>query len=488
MENILFDNCNMREKYNEGDKCSEYNKYNINLLSDIYKNMTNNHLIGNGSYSNVYICNNFAVKYNLNSMCQFGIDPSIIKETTAVNSLNYPNIIKFNNIIIHKKDVIYTMEYFSYNLQKIIKHELFRDLEHRIRIFKEILYGVYYMHLNGFTHNDLKPQNILVSGNMEKIAICDFGLSKKQNRIVDGHEAYTIWYRAPELIGNKKPPTYATDIWALGCIFYEILFGCPLFKVDNETQTDILMNKIKEFCDNVKCYQNNNYKTNIKTEIIDENEQIKIINEYFEHEDIIIPKEYFDDYDDVCKDSDLIDNYIMSSNEKYIKQIYGNDNTKKLNFCVNLICSMLNFNAEKRPDINSLLKYFDMKIHNKNKFIHPLIMKQHELSEEKINICKVIISRCVEYYKKHNISLIVCGETINCFIVFIHSNNFDDKIWNIDTLNKIMIAISILNMKYYGVGYGSIRNITEEIKHYELIIFVMMHYNINVGIMNIKMK
>ena len=76
----------------------------------------------------------------------------------------------------------------------------------------------------GIIHRDLKPANILV--NKDNFKICDFGFAKlfgqagKMARTFVG----TPIYMSPQVL-NQKQYTSKTDVWSLGVMYYELLFG-----------------------------------------------------------------------------------------------------------------------------------------------------------------------------------------------------------------------------------------------------------------------
>ncbi|KAJ5906473.1 Tetratricopeptide-like helical [Penicillium subrubescens] len=99
----------------------------------------------------------------------------------------------------------------------------------------QVLDGLNMMHRNGFAHRDLKPNNILIESHPPHdwwIKLADFGITK---RVEEGRgQTTTITgtprYFAPEIWGfSKRENAYASDIWALGEIIFEVLTKKPAF-------------------------------------------------------------------------------------------------------------------------------------------------------------------------------------------------------------------------------------------------------------------
>ena len=86
--------------------------------------------------------------------------------------------------------------------------------------------GLMYIHALDICHRDIKPQNLLVNRNNQKLVICDFGSAKK---LIKGEAniAYICsrCYRAPELIFGCTSYTTMIDIWSAGCVLLELLTG-----------------------------------------------------------------------------------------------------------------------------------------------------------------------------------------------------------------------------------------------------------------------
>lgn len=107
----------------------------------------------------------------------------------------------------------------------------------------QILDALKYIHSKGIIHRDLKPENILLDDGW-KIQITDFGtakmLRKDDGKYVDDGKAKsfvgTAEYVSPELL-NEKSVGKPCDVWALGCIIYQMIAGRPPFKATNEYLT-----------------------------------------------------------------------------------------------------------------------------------------------------------------------------------------------------------------------------------------------------------
>lgn len=120
----------------------------------------------------------------------------------------------------------------------------------------QILDSIEYMHSRGIIHRDLKPENVLLD-DQGHVKITDFGTAKildltnkapfgqvsVSNDPLDGAETDravsfvgTAEYVSPELLTDKNA-CKASDLWAFGCIIYQLLAGRPPFKAVNEYQT-----------------------------------------------------------------------------------------------------------------------------------------------------------------------------------------------------------------------------------------------------------
>jgi len=150
----------------------------------------------------------------------------LLKEPRLQAALNHPNIVRVLAAEKEKDVFFMVMEYVKgKSLEKILEKEKILDWEKAVDIIKQIAYGVDHAHKNKIIHRDLRPSNILISEE-GTVKITDFGTSAWLNS--SPYAPTRIGsppYMAPEQFLGKA--SYPSDIYSIGCIFYEMLVGRP---------------------------------------------------------------------------------------------------------------------------------------------------------------------------------------------------------------------------------------------------------------------
>ena len=105
----------------------------------------------------------------------------------------------------------------------------FLEEEHVMRWFVDVLLALHYLHSHGIVHRDVKASNVFLDGAAQSdapagVVLGDFGIA----HVVDAeaHEATvsgTPQYMAPELLQSGNVHSFQSDVWALGCVLYEML-------------------------------------------------------------------------------------------------------------------------------------------------------------------------------------------------------------------------------------------------------------------------
>ncbi|KAF1321106.1 Cmgc/mapk protein kinase, partial [Globisporangium splendens] len=135
-----------------------------------------------------------------------------------------PNVMDFHDIYI-------VTDLMESDLERIISSSQPLSDAHFQYFLYQILRGMKFIHSGNVLHRDLKPSNLLVNSNCD-LSICDFGLARgvemAHNEDLTEY-VVTRWYRAPELLADCQNYNDAVDMWAIGCIFAEMLRRRPFF-------------------------------------------------------------------------------------------------------------------------------------------------------------------------------------------------------------------------------------------------------------------
>lgn len=154
---------------------------------------------------------------------------NLIQEIELLKKLQHKYIVKMEDFCWDAQNIYIIMELCEVSLSSFIKRRQ-RLSESTCRIFTRMLAdAVMYLRTNNVSHFDLKPQNLLLtrpnSSSTYILKICDFGFAQhlgldEENETVKGSPLYM----APEIILKHKYDPRA-DLWSIGVILYECLFG-----------------------------------------------------------------------------------------------------------------------------------------------------------------------------------------------------------------------------------------------------------------------
>ena len=192
-------------------------------------------LIGKGSFGSIYKVKNlvdkktYAVKKLQVSRHTRDDNKATLCEIHILYHSNCPFILGFKNCFYDLNDVYIVTAYcrkkdLLYKINDLKKNSSHFTESQIWNMFLQMCYGIYYLHANNVIHRDLKTANIFLDNTNEYIIqIGDFGVSKVLNNSdTTGTQIGTPLYLSPELLGKHKYGK-KTDIWALGCILYELI-------------------------------------------------------------------------------------------------------------------------------------------------------------------------------------------------------------------------------------------------------------------------
>eukprot|EP00127_Corallochytrium_limacisporum_P007414 Clim_evm17s251 gene=Clim_evmTU17s251 len=246
--------------------------------------------IGEGTYGVVYKARRkdfdngkvYALKKIKGTAFADGLSSSACREISLLRELNHENIVCIVDVFLNPVDrhVWLLFDYAEHDLFLMVQHH--RDLSAKMgekiylpeRMIKSLLWqvlnGIHYLHSNWVLHRDLKPANILVVGKgmgEGTVKVADLGMARCfQNPLKPLADVdpvvVTIWYRAPELLLGARHYTKAVDIWAIGCIFAELITTKPIFhglQVDSQQSKNPFQRDQLEKIFNVMGFPNENY-------------------------------------------------------------------------------------------------------------------------------------------------------------------------------------------------------------------------------------
>ena len=198
--------------------------------------------LGEGSFSEVYkvkSCKNqnfYAIK-KLKKRYRSVEEVNRLPEITALRALQgNPNIIKLEEVLYDSQHncLALVLELMDMNLYEFIQK---RQLDEKccLLLIYQLLKALCIMHKKNLFHRDIKPENCMVNADTLELKLADFGSTRMTSDSGPFTEYIaTRWYRAPECILTSGSYGPAVDIWAVGCILFEILTKVPLFPGNNQ--------------------------------------------------------------------------------------------------------------------------------------------------------------------------------------------------------------------------------------------------------------
>jgi serine/threonine protein kinase len=130
-------------------------------------------------------------------------------------------------------EICVVTEFASGELFKILQDDQFLPESTVANVALHLCRALRFLHSRRVIHRDMKPQNILVCSN-GIVKLCDFGFATAlaSDNVVLTSIKGTPLYMAPELV-QEQPYTHRVDLWSLGVILYELLYGKPPFYTNN---------------------------------------------------------------------------------------------------------------------------------------------------------------------------------------------------------------------------------------------------------------
>jgi len=170
------------------------------------------------------------------------------REARSVAQLSHPNIITVYELGEDGDQLFMAMELLDgIDLKQALAQRRL-SLDEKVDVIDQMLQGLAFAHAHGIVHRDLKPANVHLlpaPKDRVKVKIMDFGLAKVSGSDMTstGTVMGTPHYMSPEQVRGHKADA-RSDIFAVGCVFYELLTGRKPF--DAESMHAVLFKVIQE--------------------------------------------------------------------------------------------------------------------------------------------------------------------------------------------------------------------------------------------------
>ncbi|KAH0791143.1 CAMK family protein kinase [Histomonas meleagridis] len=168
----------------------------------------------------------------------------IFNTVQMIHNLSHYNIVQFINWYQTTNKIYVIFEYCpGGTLQELLDRDACLP-ESILRIFSsDILAGLLYLHQNGIIYCDMSPRNILLDES-GIVMLSDFCRSLPIDTQLNfsNVDYEMLQYLAPELLFDGSYPSFASDLYALGCLMYQLATGAPPFVAEDETKLIEMIN------------------------------------------------------------------------------------------------------------------------------------------------------------------------------------------------------------------------------------------------------
>jgi serine/threonine-protein kinase len=156
-----------------------------------------------------------------------------IREAEVLQRFRHQNIVRFLGGGRYQGTLYIAMEFVAGGtLEDLLQRREFLPWREVADIAIQICEALQYAHERNVIHRDLKPSNLLMTDD-GTVKLTDFGIAKDLDATAltaDGRTLGTAAYMAPEQVRGNPPVSHRTDLYALGCVIYQMITGEPPFE------------------------------------------------------------------------------------------------------------------------------------------------------------------------------------------------------------------------------------------------------------------
>mmetsp|Transcript_14676 Transcript_14676/g.23103 ORF Transcript_14676/g.23103 Transcript_14676/m.23103 type:complete len:320 (+) Transcript_14676:161-1120(+) len=199
--------------------------------------------LGRGKFGSVYLAREKQSKYivaikvlHKSQLLKAGVEHQLRREIEIQSHLRNKHILRMYGYFYDAKRVYLILEYSPGGelYKKLTAKGSFTE-QVSARYICDLAQALDYCHAKHVIHRDIKPENLLV-GAYSEIKIADFGWSVHAPTSRRNTLCGTLDYLPPEMVEGREHDE-KVDIWSLGVLLYEFLYGNPPFEADGHSAT-----------------------------------------------------------------------------------------------------------------------------------------------------------------------------------------------------------------------------------------------------------
>lgn len=200
--------------------------------------------------------NRVAIKMIVPQQCDERGMQFFMREASALSQLNHPRIVRFQELGLAGGRFFLVMEFVpTIDLEQTLARQAFASrLRTYCAIGCQVLDALEHAHTHGLVHRDVKPSNILVSREGQKLRakLADFGLAKNylnagfSMMTAEGESRGTLPFMPPEQLLDCRHSTPAVDLYATAATLYYLLTGA--FPRQTNSSLPAVLGRLEEAC------------------------------------------------------------------------------------------------------------------------------------------------------------------------------------------------------------------------------------------------
>lgn len=206
-------------------------------------------ILGQGGMGAVFLAKHevtrrsVAIKISLPDYLHVGsISSHFYIEAQAVSAVDHPNVVATHYVGYEQDDTIYIVmeRLHGQCLKSVLDRKNRLSMDDALIVVRQLAEALVAVHGAGIVHRDIKPDNIIIArvlGKGEQVKLIDFGIAKMHRASRDiGHVTAcdrllgTPTYMSPEQCNDPSTVDIRSDLYSLGCIWFEMLCGRPPFQ------------------------------------------------------------------------------------------------------------------------------------------------------------------------------------------------------------------------------------------------------------------